>query len=280
MTEIDRVKKMVVDGLITAEEGEQLIRVLRETEPAAQEVGSEGVRSHAATSIGDAGVAVVEPETRVRPTATTARTRRWVRFEMLAGDLDVYVDGSLQAPVVRSTRDIEAVIEQADYGFLVKWEQLGQGLRGLLHQGAEASKVKLILPEGFGLDLRGTAGDVDLRGVPYLRGHLIAGDVDAKGLKGVDFTCRAGDVELELELTDGTHSLTVTVGDAELELGPNSSVQIVGEVVIGDIRSELPGVVPSGRGAGARLEGTVGAGAATLDVRVTTGNLELEVADE
>lgn len=204
---------------------------------------------------------------------------RWVSLQMLAGNLDVVVDDALEEPEIESDGPVDVIVERAADGFKVSWDQPSGSFLDKVFGRLRGGNLSMRLPPGYGLSLAATAGDVDLDGVHYLRGHLTAGDLDARGLKGIDFTSRAGDIEVEAELTAGAHRLNVTAGNVEVRLAATSSVAITADASIGDISSRVPGVKPTSRGLGEGLKGTYGAGAATLDIAVTTGKIELEVRD-
>ena len=207
-------------------------------------------------------------------TAAPAGTR-WVSLQMLAGDLDVVVDDGLEQPEVESDGPVDVIIERSEDGFRVRWDQPSGSFLDKMLGKLRSGNLSLRLPAGYGLDLAATAGDVDLVGVPYLRGHLTAGDLDATGLKGIDFTSRAGDIELEAELTSGSHRINVTAGNVDVRLAPHSSVSIKADASIGDISSRLPDLKPKSRSLGESLEGAFGGGAANLDIAVTTGSIKL-----
>lgn len=202
---------------------------------------------------------------------------RWVSLEMLAGELDVRVDENLEEPGLESDGPGDVIIERADNGFVIRWDQAGGSFLDRMLGRLRSGNLSLRLPPGYGLDLAATAGDVDMEGVPYLRGHLTAGDLDAKGLKGFDFTSRAGDIDIEAELTSGAHRINVTAGNVSLRLAPNSGVTIKADASIGDISSRLPGLETRSRSLGESLEGVFGNGAARLDMSVTTGSIRLGV---
>lgn len=211
------------------------------------------------------------------PTGSAPAGTRWVSLQMLAGDLDVVVDDAIDQPEVESDGPVDVIVERSDDGFRVRWDQPSGTFLDKMIGKLRSGNLRMRLPTGYGLDLAATAGDVDLVGVPYLRGHLTAGDLDATGLRGIDFTSRAGDIEVEAELTSGSHRLSVTAGNVVLKLAPNSSVAIKADASIGDISSRLPDLKTSSRSLGESLAGNYGAGAATLDVAVTTGSIKLDV---
>ena len=62
-------------------------------------------------------------------------------------------------------------------------------------------------------------------------------------------------------------------GEAQVGLREDADVTVTGRVSIGELDSHLPQLIQRGQGLGAEVAGTVGAGAARLRLRVTTGDL-------
>ena len=206
---------------------------------------------------------------------------RWVHVSLLAGDLSLRADPDVREVVVRG--DTESVqVEPSDDGYTVSHVK-GDGQDSWVDRflsRIRSGHVELRVPAGFGVDLAMTAGDVEIHDVPYLRGRLTSGDLDARGLRGIDFTTAAGDLDLEMTLTEGRHRLRATAGDVNIRLGSGSDVTVEGSVSIGSASVRAPGFDLDRRGVGQRFRGRVGAGAAQLDVHVTTGDVDVKVSDE
>lgn len=203
---------------------------------------------------------------------------RWVTAELLAGDIDVYAVAGLTGPEIEGSGEISAV--ETDYGFLIKLAPERGGILDRFLARVRSSDITVKIPADYGLNLRATAGDVDLHGVKYLQGRITAGDVRARGLEGIDFTTMAGDVDMELRLKEGEHSLICATGDLDVVLSPDSDVSIDGSVSIGDAHSSHPAIRTERHTLGERLTGTLGSGAARLSLRVTTGELAVKVKDQ
>ncbi len=206
---------------------------------------------------------------------------RWVHVALLAGDVSLRADPDVREVVVRG--DTESVqVEPSDDGFTVS-QVKGDGQDSWVDRflsRIRSSHVELRVPAGYGVDLAMTAGDVEIHDVPYLRGRLTSGDLDARGLRGIDFTTAAGDLDLEMTLTEGRHSLRATAGDVNIRLGAGSDVVVEGSVSIGSASVRAPGFDLDRRGVGQRFRGRVGEGTAQLDVHVTTGDVDVAVSDE
>lgn len=212
---------------------------------------------------------------------------RWVRVDVVAGDLDVHVDPGLSEPKVTSDSG-EATLEATDYGYRVALGVKGEGfflrnlegpLAGLLAGRGRPGDVKLTLPAGFGIDLVMTTGDVDLHGVPYLRGSLSAGDLDAYGLEGIDLSSLAGDVSVSLRASSGRHRILNTAGELKVVLLPGSDVTVNGDVSIGEVKAG-PEFTTGRRLMSGTVTGTLGAGVARLDLKVTAGSIKLRTGTD
>lgn len=211
---------------------------------------------------------------------------KWVRVELVAGDLDVGVDPQLTEPRAESDTG-EAALERTDYGYRVS---IGRGegsflrglegpLAGLLISKGRPGDLKLTLPAGYGVDLAMTTGDVDLDGVPFLRGTLSAGDLDAHGLEGIDFSSMAGDVSVSLRPTSGRHRIVNTAGELKVTLLPGSDVAVHGDVSIGEAKAG-PEFQTGRRMMSGTVSGAIGAGTARLDLKVTAGSIKLKTGTD
>lgn len=201
---------------------------------------------------------------------------RWFKIATLAGDLDVRVDASLDAPEVDGPEGIS--VRETGQGYELDVDR-GSSFFDRLMSGRFDRHIDIRLPENIGVDLRIKAGDVELRGVPYLKGHILAGDVDARGLRGVDLSMSAGDLDLWLTLTEGEHRVNMTAGDVHVRLDPASDVNVEGRVSIGD--ASMPAEFSSKRsGIGESFSGTIGNGTARLSITQSTGDAKVSVDRE
>lgn len=305
MDELERVAQMVADGRITAEEGDRLIAVLRSVQATSEELDEttahleDAVPAEPApplpplpaappraplpplgpTAAVPEAAALGSPPMQARTSGNAAADddfaapgTKWVRVDLLAGNLTVNVDPTLTAPAGRSGSS-DLSFEATSYGYRLV-SSGPQGIFGGVLGKFRTGDFTVSLPVGFGVELAKTAGDIELRGVPYLRGTLSAGDLDAFGLKGVDFTALAGDVYVSLTLTEGRHRVDTKVGDIEAVLLPGSNATVKAEVSVGQISAEAP-FKTERRTVGQRTEGAVGTGTAALDLRVMAGSIEV-----
>lgn len=211
-----------------------------------------------------------------RATDTSPDVDRWARIDLFACALEVRVDAALDVPVAEAVRG-EVRVESHDGGWRVLQPTRPDGnWLDRLVDGVQQTRVTLRLPERTGIDLDVKAGDVELDGVPALRGRLMAGDLDARGLRAVDLAVNAGDVELELDPAPGLHWIRLSVGDLDVRLPDDADVRVEGHVSIGDAEASAPFATERSGMVAERVEGVMGEGRATLRIDVGTGDLKVE----
>lgn len=320
MEDRERIEALASDGRITREEADRLLNVLADIDRTEQQLGEvdEDMRLQGE---GQSGEAQPESQSAYRSadqsatqnsaqseaqseaqisaqseaqnsarnspqSATQSATRsaemKWVDIELLAGDLRIDVDESLQEPSVRGKGPGNLSLEQSERGARLSGG-LGRGRAsgiGRLLDGVAGGSVRLSLPTGWGVKLDMKAGDVKISGpLAYLAGNLLAGDLDADQLHGVDLSVKAGDIDLGLLLDEGDHRVQAVAGDIDVTLLKGSNVSVRGRVNIGAIG--LPqGWEHGWRGVGSRVEQTVGEGAAGLILELGTGDLKIGTADD
>lgn len=210
------------------------------------------------------------------PLATASAVERWLDVQLFACAIDVDVDPTASTVVATTTRGDVRVDDVKD-GWRLQHEGDADGnWLDRLIGGMNDKKIKVTVPANTGVRLDVRAGDVELDGVPALAGRLTAGDLDATGLKAVDLSVQAGDVDLDLDPCPGHHVVRLSVGDLTVNLPEQADARIDGNVSIGDasafppISSERNGMVA------ASLRGVLGEGRSTLELRVGTGDLEVQ----
>lgn len=282
MSEIERIRKMAADGTITEQEAAELIAVLDDIDRTESDIDAAGTAADAASS-GESPPDMSRASTDVtaKPTADRAAARwnpprdvTWLAIEMIAGDIEVDVDGSLSEPVAQGPDGMR--LEATDDGFVLRFAR-GRGFLDGLLNNIQREPVLVRVPEGFGVDLRVKAGDVDIRGVPYLRGKLVAGDVSARGVRAIDLSMSAGDLDVELDASEGDSRIAMTAGDLHVKLAPASDVEVEGRVSIGDA-SVPKGFELASKGLGKSYRGTLGQGRAKLEIVQSTGDSKVSVA--
>jgi len=296
MNDADRIRALRDEGRIDDAQAQRLLQALDaisaeeavSAPPPSRPTGPDAPPEGQAPPAPDAPSAVQAPPApagAARPGASEpppavdalADVDRWARIELFACALEAEIDPSISAPAL-DARMGEVRLEDTESGWRIvqggpregTWlERLVDGVRG--------TRVHLRLPPRTGVDLDVKAGDVELSGVPALRGRLMAGDLDARDLRAVDIAVNAGDLDLRLDPAPGLHRVRLSVGDAEVRLPQGADVRVEGHVSIGDANASAPfGTERKGMVAES-IEGVMGQGRATLRVDVGTGDLDVKV---
>ena len=202
-----------------------------------------------------------------------AQQTQWVKLSGFCGDLSVEADASLSSPVVTGKATLERTPE-GDY--LIRTPPQAKGESNWLtklHQAA--GDVRVRLPTDMGLDLRIAAGDGEVRGVKTVKGSFTGGDFELSEAETLDLTVTAGDVTLKLRPRTGEQRLRATSGDVDVTFLAGSSVTVSGSATCGDL--SLPkNFMRSGGFVGGNFEGTLGAGEARLELRLTAGDVTVK----
>ena len=218
-----------------------------------------------------------QPSDSSRPGAKIAPDHvKWLTVEMLAGELDVEVVPSLTSPAAEGGPG-HFDINKTDDGYRIQFMPDRGTFIDRIVTSLKSGELKVQVPPDYGLNVMATAGEVRTVGVKYLRGRMRAGELTADLLEGVDFGMTAGEFTATLDLRPGDHMVTLGAGDLNVRLRESANVRVQGRVSIGDVDSRVPGLQRSGSGLGGSVEGTLGAGEANLDLRVTTGDLDVRM---
>lgn len=292
MSEQDRIQALVEEGKITQQEATLLLEALQDIE---QESGEDSEREEVecidmskrappeppeppsgVEPVGSAPPRVPEdaPPPPTSSTGSTQEVARWVTISMLAGDLDACVDTSLSEPVFEGKAELTRRGDDFEIRQRPRQKE-GESILDNLLNWVKAGDLKVRIPSGYGLEVRSKAGDIDVRGVPYLKGKLLAGDVDAREVGGIDLSLQAGDVDVSLNLSAGEHRLKAMAGDVDIVLLEGSSVTTKGKINAGSLHLEGPFTQQNGT-VGGRFEGTVGAGNATLEIDLMAGDVSVK----
>ena len=267
--DVERITALRDQGRLTDAEAERLIAVLRgdapapptaatpASVPAPPRVATEASATESSRPADDLGV-------------------RWLTIEMLAADLLVEPQPGLEAPRLR--REVEdATLEPHGGGWRLRYRvDLGSWSVFGNHRGAPA-RIEVDVPEGMGVELDVKAGDVEIRGVSHVRGHMLAGDLLIDGASYVDVDKKAGDFEARIRPTSGKQRLVAKAGDLDVVLLPGSDVRVSADVKVGDLSVKGPGLQGerNSQGIGQRYSGTLGAGAAELELLLAAGSMTL-----
>jgi hypothetical protein len=312
--DIARIEAMRDAGTVTPDEAERLIAVLREIAGAESEIDAIGAPEPAAAAptvpaahaaAAPAGPAAPDPPpapTPPRPpdrpqeaappppppppprasesaataggaaaaVGATAHARRWIRVANLAGDVTVR-GGDVAEPELQGDHP-HVKIERDGDGWVVRTTRTGWFERSW------QSDIDVTVPRDMGVHLDVKAGEVRVHDVIAVAGRMLAGDLEIDGAEAIDLHKSAGDLDARVRLTRGTHRIRASAGDVDVTLLRGSDVTVRANVTMGDARGGT-GFTSTRGGMGASVEGTVGAGTATLAVQLSAGDVLIEQED-
>lgn len=312
MTEAERIENMVTAGRLNRAEADDILATLADLEGAEASLDSiqEELRPDVGKpnigksdigkpdigepDIGEPGLGefeMGEPNAAASKIISAAQQNAgvtyWVHVELLAGDIDIRADDHLSEPKLLSGK---ARIEREGADFWVRpvvtsYKSRGDGFLDRVGEMAAkfASRVgdlELRVPADCGVHVRSKAGDIDISGVAFIKGEFMAGDVDVSNVGGFDINATAGDISVDTIVTSGQHSIRAAAGEVNLRLRAGSSAAVTGRVSMGEasVNRRDGGSFESVRGgAGENVNLSVGAGAAAVDVALSTGSLEVDV---
>jgi hypothetical protein len=251
MSEQERIQALLQAGKITPQEADLLLSALEEGDQAARQ---------AQESLGETQYAPP-------PSAWQPEGLRWVRVRLTAGELEARLDPSLQMPVAEGSAEVRQVGADLEVTPNMVSSSFLAGLLGRM------GSVELRLPPGWGLELDSKAAQVEVQRISFLKGRVAAGNVELEAVEGLDLEVSAGNIDGSLLLRQGQHCLLVSMGNAELDLLPGSSVRLGAGVSLGNL--EVKGFNRSYAADGSEVR-QVGDGRASLEVLVRMGNLEVK----
>ena len=198
----------------------------------------------------------------------------WVKLSGFCGDLTVTSDPHLSSPIV----DGNALLEHTEAGYLIRTPPESKGGNWLQRLHKAAGDVRVRLPAEMGLELGVAAGDGEIRGVKVLKGTFTGGDLDVLEAETVDLTVTAGDVTLKLRPRAGEGRVKAISGDVDVIFLAGTSATVSGSATCGDLDLP-PGFTRNGGFANHKFEGTLGAGEARLELRLTAGDVSIRAED-
>lgn len=305
MTERERILALRDQGKITPQEADMLLDALNEVDEIDAQLDEVGAAADEAVTGQDAqgadghdeglGAALLSPPSLADPPtaseppssssnaeaktqSTTAEQgtlpERWVRVMVLAGDLDIRVDAALEAPVIDRG---EAELEAHGQDFEIRQARSARDYIDRFFSGSANKDLDIRVPQGFGVELQCKAGDVDIEGVAYLKGELLAGDIDARLLGGIDVKLKAGDLDIRMRPSAGRHRVEALAGNVEVTFLSGSSVSVTGEVAMGDVHVPFP---TARRGfTGWHFKGDVGGGQVPFEIKLKAGDLHVRLEE-
>ena len=186
---------------------------------------------------------------------------RWIRVNVLSGDVDIAVNPK-----------VKTIQVEAEEGADVQQDEDGNWTVTLKNDD-----LSLEIPEGFGVMLEVKSGDVSAQ-VPVICGSVMSGHVSLEDVESLNLVVMSGDVRATLKLKKGKHDLRVSSGDVFLEFQEDASVSYQSSVYSGDVRISYP--EGDFNSENTSFEGKIGEGAAQFSLEVQSGNVNIEIEGE
>jgi hypothetical protein len=254
------IVNQVASGKISAEEGAARLESLEEVEATSQ-----------ASSVAD------------RPTATPASvgTRR-VRVASVIGSAEIVGDPSVAYAVAegphRARQDGDTmVIEQGPIGEDNHFSFSRSDRRSVIDSvDFGRRKIKVRMNPELALAVQVNAGSVRIEGVRgAITGEVLAGSCKISGFTApLDVAIQAGNFTATGRLDRGASKIRCEMGNVAINLDKGSSVKVMARTTMGKVAVDSGGDEHVFLGQSGR-EVTIGAGAATLDIECTMGNVRV-----
>ncbi len=211
----------------------------------------------------------------------TSDTRR-IRVLSLIGSAEIVGDPSVAYVVAegphRARQDGDTMVidlaplEESDHF------TFGRGGRRIVINGTDFQRRKLTIRMNPQLALSASvqAGSVRIEGVHGpIDGEVQAGNCQISGFRGpLNFVIQAGNLSASGRLDTGASKVRCEMGSVKINLEKGSSVRVTARTTLGKVRIDSDGsdqVILGQTG----KDVTVGAGAASLDIECTMGNVRV-----
>ncbi len=217
----------------------------------------------------------------------------WVHIDAFAGDIEVRVDNTLNAPLINDGENYKLKEKNKNFFIFHKKlaknkasksiiDEIGNFVSNLGNDLGE--NLTLTIPAGYGLRINSKAGNVELSDVPFVYIRCFAGNIELKDIGGVDLDSKAGDVEISMRATQYKNKIKASAGNINLKLKNGSSVNLKAKVGVGNmshnLSSELENYSFKEGLTAAKLAATIGNGDADFDIKLGAGNLDLVLEND
>lgn len=238
----ERVRALVAEGKLTAEEAEQLL--------------SGGVR--------------------VTDEAPGGDTPRRMTVKMAGANVQVYHDDALSAPQVSTEGEGRVELRRAPDGWLLRRDDQQEGWLDRLMGGwlRDGLRVELRLPADFlDLDIDLSGGNLRLHDLgARVRAKLAGGNLTLGRVSALNVSVIGGNVNAVCHFDPGEHSVKVTGGNAGLTVLDPAHMRLSAQVIGGNLRASGFAVRRRDSGPASALFESEGAGDITLLLNLTGGN--------
>jgi len=211
----------------------------------------------------------------------TGSTTRKVRVTSVIGTAEIVGDPTVAFAVAEGPHRVRQdgdtmVIEQGPIGEDDHFSFSRSDRRGVMDSiDFGRRKIKVRMNPGLALSVQVNAGSLRIEGVHGpISGEVLAGQCRISDFSStLDLAVQAGNVSASGRLDKGKSKVRCEMGNVAINLEQGSSVKVTAHTTMGkvavDAKGEQTVLGQSGR------EVSVGAGAATLDIECTMGNVRI-----
>lgn len=214
----------------------------------------------------------------------------WLYIKAYAGNISIKGDSSITEPQIINGE--KYILSKVDDIYIVKpiktnkkqnSESFIDGIVNFIDNLSNNSggDLEMAVPASFGVKLKAGAGDLRVKNIEFLNARLMAGNAKVKNVSGLQLNAAAGDIKVAMLAGAYDNQIKSAAGNIELKLLPGSNAAIKAKLSVGEISYEgldedadfdlKSGLV------GSRLSAIVGDGSADFKIKLSAGNLDLEV---
>lgn len=194
-------------------------------------------------------------------------------IDVMAEDLEIRGMAGLSAPRIEKGERRCVLLPTSEGWCLQTGIEVRKGLAALIPDLDR--KVVVEVPNNFSqVEFAIEAGNLAIAQVPaHLKGTLRTGNLEIRDITGIDVELGTGNIQIQGVLREGAHKVITHIGQVNLELMPESSVEITAKVHCGSL--EIPGMEGPRAMLSRPVNTLVGDGEGQLEVEVGTGQLEI-----
>ena len=214
----------------------------------------------------------------------------WLYVKAFAGNIKIKGDDSISEPAI--IKGEKYALSKVDDIYLVKpiksskKHNSGSFIDGIVNfvdnlSNNAGGDLELKVPQSFGVKIKAGAGDLKVRNIEFLNAKLMAGNAKVKNVAGLVINNAAGDINVSMLAAEYDNKIKSAAGNIDLKLLQGSSTAIKAKLSVGELSHEgldetkdfdlQSGLI------GSKLSAVVGDGSSRFDIKLSAGNLDIEV---
>ena len=299
MSEKRLVLDMLAEGKISQEEAEQLLEAMGEIVDLEPKEKDGTLQNNKALDEFIKASDKLSSENRAETSDLTEFERLdsegatdldWLYVKAFAGNIKIIGDDSITAPKIIVGEKYS--LSEIDNIFLVKpiksnkEQRSGSFIDGIVNfvdnlSNNAGGDLELLVPNGFAVKLKVGAGDLKARNIEFLSAKQMAGNAKVKNVSGLVLNNAAGDIKVSMLAGKYDNKIKSAAGNIDLKLLAGSSTEIKAKLSVGELShegfDEVENFELQSSLIGSKLSAIVGDGSAKFDIKLSAGNLDLEL---